>query len=946
MIMRRLLKRVYFILALLVSACTVPATSTNLAPAPPPAIPMGPPNVIYILADDMGYGDLSLLGQRSFATPNIDRLAAEGMLFTQHYAGSAVCAPSRGSLMTGLHTGHAPIRGNMGLPGIGTVPLPDSVPTLPELLKRGTDYTTAITGRWHLGGELSDQTPYDRGFDYAFGKLSSDFPNRTGEFNGALWDENGKHLPYEVYSARNVEPMYLNGQYYDLTAEDMAADTINMDRMVTERAVDYILAERQQPYFLYVAYSIPHEPMDYHPNYPVPDTLPAAERAFVSMMLALDDYVGRITDAVDASGQSEHTVIVFTSDNGAHNEGGHRYDYFDSSGPFTEYKRSFHEGGMRAPMIVRWPGMVAAGSRSDHLCAMYDVLPTVLELGGAEPAPRTDGISFAPTLRGEPQPAHDYLYWEFNENIRFQKTEWKQAVRTPEWKAIRYVENDSFELYRITEDLGETHNVAEQYPGVVARMRAIMAEAHTPSPVFPLLNEERAAASGATDPKRPNIIMLLADDLGYGDLSGYGSSTIETPHIDALMERGLRFTRFYAGSAVCTPSRASFMTGRYPLRFDIRKHFGDRQEHLPTAAVTLPELLGGAGYRTIHIGKWHLGGLRPQDFGARTAGETANPGPLQHGFDHSLTSIEGAPIRPELIKERKLYREGGKYMVRNDRRAPEDPGHWTEIKVNEAIAQIDTSRALGQPFFVNLWFDVPHTPYEPAPEPHLSKYVALGAEGDQLYFRSMVSHLDANVGRLIDHLEREGLLDNTLIVFTSDNGPAFQGSPGPFRGGKTDLHEGGIRVPMFAVWSGHIPAGTHTFTAAHMADLLPTFCGAAGVEDVPDGVDGQNILPLLTDPAYAERGPLLWQMDLYRNFQNQGPKPLPYATEVVTDGRWKLLAFEGEPTELFDLVVDQRELYNLLEERPEVVERLRPLLRDFLAAPRDDSGFTETASRK
>ena len=212
----------------------------------------------------------------------------------------------------------------------------------------------------------------------------------------------------------------------------------------------------------------------------------------------------------------------------------------------------------------------------------------------------------------------------------------------------------------------------------------------------------------------PNIIMLLADDLGYGDLSLYGSPDVRTPHLDRLAQRGMRFTRFYAGSAVCTPSRASLLTGRFPLRYDIRAHFADTGEYLPTEARTLPEILREAGYATAHIGKWHLGGLREEDVTARAAGQPAPhlmrgpaiPGPLQHGFDHALTSIEGAPIRPMLIQERKLYREGGRYMVRNDRRAPESDRHWSEIKIDEALRLVEGWQSAGdsrQPFFLNLW---------------------------------------------------------------------------------------------------------------------------------------------------------------------------------------------------------------------------------------------------
>lgn len=451
-------------------------------------------------------------------------------------------------------------------------------------------------------------------------------------------------------------------------------------------------------------------------------------------------------------------------------------------------------------------------------------------------------------------------------------------------------------------------------------------------------NQEKEAA---TSNDRPNIIILLADDLGYGDLSCYGSQSIETPHLDSLAASGMRFTNFYSGSAVCSPARVSLLTGKFPLRFDVRQHFTDSIDHLPEQAVTMAELLQEHGYNTCHIGKWHLGGLRLSDIERRNARQFALPGPLQQGFDHYLTNIEGRPIRPRLISERKLYREGGKTMLRNDQQAPPSDDHWTEIKINEAINWL-TSRDHDQPFFLNLWFDVPHTPYEPAPEPHLSKYKAMGVEGDQLYFRSMVSHLDAQIGRLIRWLKQEGLYDNTLIIFTSDNGPAYQGSPGPFKGGKTDLHEGGIRVPMFAVWNNRIPANQHSFQTAHMVDLLPTFAGLAGF-DPPDDLDGIDILPVLTGRQESLNRPaLLWQMDLYRHFQNQGPKPEPYATGVVIDGKWKLLADSLRPTEVFNLRQDHREIYNLLDDHNTVRDTLLQKLEEFYQAPRlrwEDEGL-------
>ncbi|MFH5833775.1 sulfatase [Halalkalibaculum sp. DA384] len=450
-------------------------------------------------------------------------------------------------------------------------------------------------------------------------------------------------------------------------------------------------------------------------------------------------------------------------------------------------------------------------------------------------------------------------------------------------------------------------------------------------------NSNQEYNNEATDSARekPNIIFIMADDLGYGDLSSYGSPSVETPNIDALADEGMKFMRFYAASAVCTPSRASVLTGKYPLRFDITRHFMVANRHLPDGTPTIPSVLKKAGYGTAHLGKWHLGGLRTEDVERRQEGKRAVPGPLQHGFDHYLSQNEGEPPRLTLIRERQMYRKGGHHMFRNDKQAPKDDNHWTEIKINEASRLIADWDEKNQPFYLNLWFTVPHTPYEPAPEPHLSKYEKIGATGDQLLFRSMMSHMDAQIGRLVDTLKARNLYENTLIVFTSDNGPAYQGSPGPFRGGKTDLHEGGIRVPMIAVWKGHVPENTTSFQTMHMVDLLPTFAEAAGVDHGIEDLDGMSLLDHLMGGPRQERGVLTWQMDLYNHFQNQGPKPEPYATSVAIKGKWKLLADSLQPTELFNLEQDHRELYNLLGQHPEIEQELLEALKEFHAAPRN-----------
>lgn len=436
---------------------------------------------------------------------------------------------------------------------------------------------------------------------------------------------------------------------------------------------------------------------------------------------------------------------------------------------------------------------------------------------------------------------------------------------------------------------------------------------------------------------KPNILFILADDLGYGDLSCFGSSDIETPNLDALAAGGIQLRNFYASSGVCTPSRAAILTGRYPLRFDIRQHFRDiRGEYLPVQEVSLPWLLKHKGYRTFHIGKWHLGGLQEHQFNARSRGQSdVNPGPLEHGFDHYLVNLEDT-IRGELVKMARLYRDGGKYLVRNDRRAAPMAEHWTDIKAREAVAMIDSSLESGHPFYINLWFDVPHTPYEPAPEPHLGKYKKRGFTGNKLFYCSMVSHMDACIGQIIRHLKDQGIHDNTLIVFTSDNGPSHFGSTGYFKGGKADLHEGGIRVPFVAAWPGRIPAGiiSTALVAAHV-DLLPTFCQAAGIVYDHSRLDGMSILPwLLGEDLELPEREIFWQLDHYSWYPQPGEKPKPYSTTALLRGKYKLLADSLSPVELFDIRDDPSEMNNKLDERAALADSLSGKIRKFLAAPR------------
>ena len=439
--------------------------------------------------------------------------------------------------------------------------------------------------------------------------------------------------------------------------------------------------------------------------------------------------------------------------------------------------------------------------------------------------------------------------------------------------------------------------------------------------------------------KRPNIILLLADDLGYCDLSCFGSPAVETPNLDNLAADGIRFNRFYAASAVCTPTRASVLTGRYPLRFNITQHFKDKKRFLPESSTTMAELLKDAGYRTAHIGKWHLGGLHVNKDGMRLKNQ---PGPGQHGFEFYQTQIEQQPLRSKMGREKTIFRKGGTALLRNGQKIPEDnpyySKHLTDANGDYAIELIEKFSKEDQPFFINLWWLVPHKPYEPAPEPHWSNTDAEGISNDQHCFRSMIGHMDAKVGAILTKLDELGIADNTIVVFASDNGAAYEGNIGDLKGGKTDLHEGGIRVPMFVRWPAAITKGQSTEMFGHTNDLVPTLCEAAGVK-LPDELplDGMSLLPYMTSqkkPEELERGTVFWQIDLYKKLQRHYPKPKPYATEIARRGKWKLLSLNGEPVELFDVESDPNEQENLLESNLDLAQSMAAEVKTWLAEPR------------
>jgi arylsulfatase A len=445
------------------------------------------PNIILILADDLGYGDVGFNGQKLIKTPHIDRLAKEGMKFNQFYAGTAVCAPSRCSLISGLHTGHTYIRANKGIEPEGQEPIADSVVTIAEVLKKA-GYTTGAFGKWGLGPVGSPGDPNKQGFDQFYGHNCQTLAHRY--YPDHLWDNQKK-----IVLEQNQNLLY-NKQY----AHDL----------IQEKALAFIDSkDENKPFFLFLPYTLPHAELivpddsifQYYKGkfaekpHQGPDYGPNASKrgyasqqyphaAFAAMVSRLDLYVGQVMDKLKEKGLDQNTLIIFTSDNGPHREGGGDPEFFNGSGGFKGIKRDLYEGGIREPFVAYWPGVVKPGASNDYLGAFWDLLPTFAELAAAKVVSHTDGISFVPTLTGNgAQKKHDYLYWELHEKGG------KQAVRQGKWKAVRLnaAENPqgSVELYDLENDPAETTDIASEYAQKAKEFGQIMNSQHRPSALFP-----------------------------------------------------------------------------------------------------------------------------------------------------------------------------------------------------------------------------------------------------------------------------------------------------------------------------------------------------------------------------------------------------------------------------------------------------------------------------
>ncbi len=436
------------------------------------------PNIVFILADDLGYGDLGCYGQKRLATPNLDRLANQGMRFTRHYAGMTVCAPSRCVLMTGLHSGHSTVRTNWD------PPMPIGTLTIARKL-RDVGYATGAFGKWGIGNVIPENDPQEKGFDRFYGYVDM---YHAHNFFPPFMVRNGTREPLrnDLIPGSDDGPNSGRGNGVSANPTDYAPDFIRQE------AIKFIETHANERFFLYLALNMPHANNEggkasFQRGMEVPSygefanqDWPNPERGFARMMEHIDQSVAMVVGRLQELGLSDRTLVIFTSDNGPHQEGGHHVDFFDSNGNLRGRKRDLYEGGIRVPLIAYWPGKIASASTNAHLSGFQDWMPTLCELAGAPVPAQCDGLSLVPTLLGNhgKQPKHDSLYFEFYEGGG------KQAVVTERWKCVRLNWNDKpngpVELYDLESDESEQTSLADSNSEIVQQMLERLSVAHTP----------------------------------------------------------------------------------------------------------------------------------------------------------------------------------------------------------------------------------------------------------------------------------------------------------------------------------------------------------------------------------------------------------------------------------------------------------------------------------
>ncbi|MBN1509047.1 MAG: sulfatase-like hydrolase/transferase [Sedimentisphaerales bacterium] len=846
------------------------------------------PNLVIINIDDLGYGDIGPFGSTLNRTPHLDRMATEGRRLTTFYA-APVCSPSRAALMTGCYPKRSLPIPHVLFPG-NDVGLAPSEVTVAELLK-SAGYATGIVGKWHLGDQ-PEFLPTRQGFDEWFGLPYS---NDMGPAADGVKSSFGVPLPAE---SKNPQPPLPLMRGETVVQRVLATDQTQLVTRYTEEALRFIRAHKDEHFFLYLAHNAVHFPL--YPGEPFRGK--SANGLYGDWVEEVDWSVGEVLNALRTQGLAEKTLVLFVSDNGGTPRAVNR--------PLRGFKGSTWEGGVRVPAIAWWPGKIPAGTSSDAMCGMFDVLPTFAALAGAAvPGDRKiDGLDIRPVLMGEPDAAaaHEVFYYYRGLEL--------EAVRDGRWKLVlpsaaanarkAKAKNAGGEkaalLFNLKMDVGESADVAAEHPEVVARLEKLAAamkddlgtsglgpgcrplgKAANPQPLIGYDGkvrpgfEPKSAAAGGRTTSRPNVILILADDLGYETIGANGGTSYRTPQLDKLAATGVRFTHCFV-QPLCTPTRVQLMTGRYNVRNYIRFGTMDPQ------AVTFANVLHQAGYATCIVGKWQLG--RDIDL------------PKKFGFDESC--LWQHTRRPPRYANPGLEING----VEKDYAH----GEYGPDLVNDYALDFIT-RKRDVPFFLYYPMMLTHAPYQPTPDSPDWDPEAVGEQvnTNAKHFADMVAYMDKLVGKLVARLDSLGIRDNTLLLFVGDNGTGrgVRSMMGDrlVIGGKGTTTDAGMHVPLIASWPGRTTDGQVCADLVDSTDLLPTILDAAGVT-APSGLklDGRTFLPQILG---AKGQPRDWVYSWYSPRQSADMT----VRELAFNHRYKLY----RSGEFFDLSRDPGEKHPL-----------------------------------
>jgi arylsulfatase A len=879
------------------------------------------PNLIVILADDLGYNDLGCYGGEDIKTPHLDQLAKEGTRFTDFYVPAGQCTPTRAAFLTGSYPqrvhSHQLFNGDhLGLN-------PDEV-TIAELL-RNQGYRTGCIGKWHLGNKPPFH-PNSHGFDQFYGFLSPSY------------DDKSKRL---IHHNREV---VATGPESSIITDDL-----------TEEAIKFIRKNQDHPFFLYLAHDMPHVPLE----------LPAKRRGvskggiYGDVIEHLDASIGRVIDELKQHELEKNTVVLFTSDNGP---ALHWSLETGSAAPLRGSKHTTCEGGFRVPAIAWGPGIIPADRKCSELVSIMDLLPTfVRKAGGEVPGDRIiDGKDVWPLLTGEKgakSPHEAFFYYKRhtagklregriegvrvgNWKLRVPLSIWHEGAKQrrgdfkltqldtesdgslPPWNErkksaianLKIIQQEAatekIGLYELSNDIAERHNLASKYPEKVKEFRALMTafDKDLRANSRPCGNVNKPQ----TKTERPlNFIVILTDDLGYGDLGCYGSKKIATREIDRMAAEGMKFTNFYATSPICTPTRASLMTGCYPSRVGLGTplHTPDKVG-LDPDEITLAELLKDQGYTTACIGKWHLGHHPPFY-------------PTRHGFDHYYGTPLGHCFKTSQMRTRGKYSD---LFLNGEEKIPfPSIKELTEELTAEAIKWIEKHD--NEPFFLFLSHPMPHGPVASSARFH-------GQSGGGPY-GDAVETIDWSTGQILKTLKKLKIDRKTFVFFTSDNGadPSAHwgvdadwfGSNSPLRGKKQQAWEGGLRVPFIAWSPERIPPGSVCHELATVMDVLPTFASLGGASVPTDRViDGHDIRPLL----FGEKDAIS-PYDAFIYHVRFGK------VAGIRMGSWKFLVdvdaqtWRHKGSALYNLAIDPAERNNVINSHPEVAKKLKARLEQF-----------------